>query len=60
MAFVRAGGSLDSGRGKGGHQLVLMPNGGRLIIPTGVLKVGTLAELIKEAGLTVDEFIKLL
>jgi predicted RNA binding protein YcfA (HicA-like mRNA interferase family) len=59
-ALVRAGGVEVARRGKGSHRLVKMPNGQRLTVPDGIIKVGTLGDLIKEAGLTVEEFIKLL
>jgi predicted RNA binding protein YcfA (HicA-like mRNA interferase family) len=59
-AFVRAGGVAIARRGKGSHRVVGMPNGKRLTVPSGILKVGTLADLIKESGLTIDEFVELL
>jgi len=53
-AFCRAGGVQR--QGKGSHQLVKMPNGRNLAIPSGVLKVGLLRRLIKLADLTEEEF----
>jgi hypothetical protein len=37
-----------------------MSNGKRLTVPAGILKVGTLSDLVKESGITMDEFIDLL
>jgi len=59
-ALVRASGTAVVRRGKGSHRVVLMPNGKRLTVPAGVLKVGTLSDLVKESGLTMDQFVDLL
>jgi hypothetical protein len=55
-AFVRLGGQEVVRRGKGSHRAVLMPNGHLAILPFR-LKVGLLADQIKESGLTVEDFI---
>ena len=55
-ALVRAGGLDDKSAGKGSHHKVTMLNGARVFVPAGVLKLGTLSAIIKQAGLTVDEF----
>lgn len=58
-AFVRAGGK--GRKGKGEHVNIKMPNGVLITIPTkGELKVGLLKAAIKRAGLTEEEFLKLL
>ncbi len=43
-----------------GHWIIKMPNGNRLWLPTGVLKVGLLKAQVKAAGLTEDQFLELL
>jgi predicted RNA binding protein YcfA (HicA-like mRNA interferase family) len=55
-ALVRAGGVAVPRRGKGSHRVVKMPNGRRITVPAGRLRVGTLSDIIKESGLTIDEF----
>jgi len=57
-AFIRAGG-MDRGQ-RSGHWVIKMPNGKRVSLPTGVLKVGLLRAQIRVAGLTEDEFLELL
>ncbi len=58
-AFVRAGGGRR--KGKGDHVNIKMPNGGIVTIPgKGELKVGLLRAAIKRAGLTDEEFLRLL
>jgi len=58
-AFLRAGGKLKGG--KGSHISIKMPNGMIITIPKkGELKVGLLLSAIKKAGLTKEEFLKLL
>lgn len=58
-AFLRAGGVLRTG--KGDHANVKMPNGRVVTIPRrGDVKVGLLTAAIRTAGLTKQEFIKLL
>jgi hypothetical protein len=37
-----------------------MPNGAKVFVPTGVLKTGTLIAIVRQAGLTLDEFVALL
>jgi predicted RNA binding protein YcfA (HicA-like mRNA interferase family) len=37
-----------------------MPNGNTVPVPTGILKPGTLNAIVKQAGLTMTEFIALL
>jgi predicted RNA binding protein YcfA (HicA-like mRNA interferase family) len=59
-ALVRAGGVEDRRGGKGSHYRVTMPNGAKVFVPAGVIKAGTLASIIKDAGLTVEEFASLL
>jgi len=59
-AFGRAGFHLDHWRGR--HAILYHADGCHLSIPgeRKELKPGTLRTLIRKAGLTVDEFIKLL
>lgn len=58
-AFVRAGGVLRGG--KGNHANIKMPNGAIITIPRPAeLKVGLVKTVIKRAGLTEKEFLKLL
>jgi len=59
-AFGRAGFNVDHWRGR--HAILYHADGCHLSIPGGrkELKPGTLRTLIRKAGLTVDEFIKLL
>ena len=58
-AFERAGGVRR--RGRGSHVNITMPNGQLITIPYHKeIKVGLLGAAIKKAGLTVDEFVKLL
>ena len=59
-ALIRAGGVEDKAAGKGSHYRVTMPNGAKVFVPAGIIKVGTLASIIRHAGLTVDEFTALL
>ena len=58
-ALVRAGGVEVARQGKGSHRAVRMPNGQRIILPYR-LQTGLLRDMIKEAGLSLDEFIDLL
>jgi predicted RNA binding protein YcfA (HicA-like mRNA interferase family) len=58
-AFVKAGG--ERRKGKGDHVNIKMPNGQIITIPgVGEIKVGLLKAAIKKAGLTQEEFLKLL
>ena len=59
-AFRKAGFNLDHWRGR--HAILYHSYGRHLSIPGGrkELKPGTLRTLIRKAGLTVDEFTKLL
>jgi predicted RNA binding protein YcfA (HicA-like mRNA interferase family) len=57
-ALIRAGGVER--KSKGGHRTIKMPNGNTIPVPTGTIKVGTLAGIVKQADLTMDEFINLL
>lgn len=58
-AFERAGGIVR--KGKGDHVNLKMPNGQNITIPSrGVVKIGLLKAAIKKAGLTEEEFSKLL
>ena len=58
-AFVRAGGKVR--KGKGDHINIKMPNGQLITIPVSKeLKIGLLKSVIKRAGLTEEEFLKLL
>ena len=59
-AFGRAGFSLDHWKGR--HAILYHPDGRHLSVPGGrkELKPGTLRTIIRKAGLTVDEFTKLL
>jgi len=58
-AFERAGGIHKSG--KGDHVNVKMPNGRIITLRgKGEVKVGRLKDAIREAGLTAEEFLKLL
>lgn len=58
-AFLKAGGV--SRTGKGDHVNIKMQNGQIITIPISKdLKIGLLKAAIKKAGLTDDEFIKLL
>jgi predicted RNA binding protein YcfA (HicA-like mRNA interferase family) len=57
-----AGYTLVPGRGKGSHLALVSPDGRRLlIVPNhGDVKRGTLRALIRQAGMTVEEFRALL
>jgi len=58
-ALVKAGGIQR--KGKGDHVNIKMPNGQIITIPSSkVLKIGLLKAAIKKAGLTDEEFLKLL
>lgn len=58
-AFIKAG-SLPKG-GKGDHSNIKMPNGLIITIPqSGEVKIGLLKSAIKKAGLTEEEFLKLI
>jgi predicted RNA binding protein YcfA (HicA-like mRNA interferase family) len=58
-AFIRAGGRKRPG--KGDHINIKMPNGMIITIPgKGELKIGLLKAAINKAGLTEEEFSKLL
>ena len=57
--FVKAGGVKR--KGKGDHVNIKMPNGQIITIPgSKELKIGLLKAAIKKAGLTEEEFIRLL
>jgi predicted RNA binding protein YcfA (HicA-like mRNA interferase family) len=59
-ALARAG--FDRDHQKGSHLTMRHPDGRRAVIPmhTKTVPLGTLHDIIKEAGLTVEEFQKLL
>lgn len=58
-AFVNAGGEVR--KGKGDHMNIKMPNGQLITIPvSGELKIGLLKTAIKKAGLTEEEFERLM
>ena len=58
-AFERAGGIRKTG--KGDHINIKMPNGRIITLRAkGEVKVGRLKDAIREAGLTVEEFLELL
>jgi len=58
-ALVRAGGIVRAG--KGDHSNVKMPHGQIVTIPTRKeLKIGLLRSALRKAGLTEEEFLKLL
>ena len=58
-AFVKAGG-IERG-GKGDHINVKMPNGQIITMPRSKeLKIGLLKAALKKAGLTEEEFLRLL
>lgn len=58
-AFVRLGGEEIQRRGKGSHRAILMPNGHLVVLPMR-LKVGLLAEQIKESSFSINEFVDML
>lgn len=53
-AFVRLGGVERTG--KGSHRVINM-NGRNLSVPSGILKVGLLNNLIRIAGVTQQQFL---
>ena len=58
-AFANAGGKVR--QGKGDHVNLKMPNGQLITIPvSGEVKIGLLKAAIRKAGLTEEEFGKLL
>ena len=58
-AFERAGGIARAGRGS--HRNIKMPNGQLITIPAhGEAKAGLLGAALRKAGLSVDEFLRLL
>lgn len=58
-AFVKAGGVRRTG--KGDHVNIKMPNGQIITIPISKgIKIGLLKVAIKKAGLTEEEFMRLL
>lgn len=61
-AFGKAGYVVLPGRGKGSHVALQSPDGLRLlIVPAhGDVKRGTLRALIRQAGMTIEEFRDLL
>ena len=59
-ALVRAGGVSDKAAGKGSHYRVTMPNKAKVFVPAGILKTGTLGAILRQAGLTVEDFMALL
>jgi predicted RNA binding protein YcfA (HicA-like mRNA interferase family) len=54
--LVRAGGIEIKGRGKGSHRSGQMPNGELLTFPYKI-KPGLLSSNIRQAGMTLDEFL---
>ena len=59
-ALVRAGGKEDRRAGNGSHRRVTMPNGVKVFVPAGRLKVGTLQAIVRQAGLEMGDFMRLL
>ncbi len=58
-AFVRAGGTVR--QGKGDHVNIRMPDGQLITIPvSGTVKIGLLKAAINKAGLSDEEFKKML
>ena len=58
-ALVRAGGE-EVGLGKGSHRSVRMPGQSRPVTVPRRIKTGLLRAIIRQAGLTPDEFLKAL
>lgn len=54
-AFCRLGGK-ERDCGKGSHRVAVMPSGRILSIPKGVIRIGLLHSLLKEASVTPEEF----
>jgi hypothetical protein len=46
--------------GKGSHIAVTMPNGNTFPVPAGNIRVGTLSGIVKQAGLTMPDFLTFL
>lgn len=58
-AFVRVGGTVRAG--KGDHVNIKMPDGQLITIPiSGTVKIGLLKAAVRKAGLSYEEFEKLL
>ena len=55
-ALRRAGFVLDHATGS--HHIFIGPNGQRVVVPVhpGTLEVGLLASILRQAGLTTEEF----
>jgi predicted RNA binding protein YcfA (HicA-like mRNA interferase family) len=62
LAALKRAGYLER-RSTGGHRILRHPDGGRIaVVPvhTGDLRPGTLASILDQAGLSVEEFLELL
>jgi len=59
-ALLRGGGVEDKAAGKGSHRRVTMPNGNKVFVPAGRVKMGMLRGIISEAGLSPGQFNSLL
>ena len=59
-ALVRAGGTELARRGKGSHRAIRMPGMPRTVIVPSRLDTAMLRGIIRQAGLTVEEFNRLL
>ncbi|HEY4686178.1 MAG TPA: type II toxin-antitoxin system HicA family toxin [Dehalococcoidia bacterium] len=59
-ALIRAGGVEVRGLGKGSHRSVRMPNQARPITVPSRIKTGLLGSIIKQAGLTLEQFLEVL
>jgi predicted RNA binding protein YcfA (HicA-like mRNA interferase family) len=59
-ALVLSGGVEEPNRGKGSHRLVWMPGARRPVIVPRNINTGLLSGIIKQAGLTLDQFLEVL
>ena len=59
-ALVNAGGQELRNRGKGSHRMVKMPNMDRPVVVPAKLKTGLVAAIIKQAGLSLEDFLEAL
>lgn len=56
-ALIRLGGVEIKGRGKGSHRYISI-NGTRMSVPSGIIGIGVLKNILKRASISEEDFLK--
>jgi len=57
-ALVKLGGTAQPGRGKGSHRLVEMPGARRPIIVPSFINAPLMHGILRESGITLEQFLE--